>query len=68
MAMDTSSAATESTNKRTPEVLRTEIAQLEYQRWQAIFEGVSSVLIQEWNDVLNERRHELVQATLRTGQ
>lgn len=65
--MDTSSAAPQITVKRTPEELRREIARLEYERWQAVFDGASNVLIQEWNDVLDDHRHELVQAILKRG-
>ena len=53
------------TSNTTAQQLRTEIAKLEYERWQAIFEGASDVLIQDWNDALEQRRHELVQVILK---
>lgn len=56
------------TAQRTPEMIKSEIRQLEHQRWHAIFNNEPWTLIQDYDNVLNDRRHEYVHATLEGGK
>lgn len=50
---------------RTPEQIKSDIRQLEHQRWHAVFANEPMTLIQDYNAALDNLRHEFVQATLK---
>jgi hypothetical protein len=57
--------AHQNTAHRNPQQIKRDISQLEYQRWQAVFNGEPDVLIYDYNIALDTLRHEYVQATLK---
>lgn len=64
-AGDTMTTAHQNTAHRNPQQIKRDITQLEYQRWQAVFNGEPMTLVHDYNAALDQLRHEFVQATLK---